>query len=140
VQNYRKEFSVGSSRHTAAKPVVVKATPNVSHHIKEAYLAESASKVTCFRNGTMQRGVAVVARTLESLLADATTKLALPFAARRVFDRFDHQNAYKLRATMTVLLTFARKLFSDGKELFDDFDVQCLTRGSNVFISQGTKC
>ena len=41
-----------------------------------------------FRNGTYQRGCKVVCRNRKELLDEATVKLALPFACRRLFDGY----------------------------------------------------
>eukprot|EP00056_Hartaetosiga_gracilis_P010868 m.162150 g.162150 ORF g.162150 m.162150 type:complete len:1302 (-) comp13404_c0_seq15:1782-5687(-) len=46
------------------------------------------SRLIVFRNGTCANSVRVVANTLHGILENATKKLKLPFAARRLFDEY----------------------------------------------------
>lgn len=74
------------------------------------------TRATCLQafanGGAASTGVRIVGRSRRALLREATTKLELPFAARRLFD-------------------------AEGRELLSDADCHSLPREASVYVSCG---
>jgi hypothetical protein len=74
------------------------------------------TRATCLQafsnGGAVSAGVRIVGRSRRALLREATTKLELPFAARRLFD-------------------------AEGRELLSDADCHTLPREASVYVSCG---
>ena len=66
------------------------ASSHASYTSSRGVSGTRAASVVAFRNGTCSHGVRIIASSRDAVMNQCTVKLALPFACRRLFDRYVH--------------------------------------------------